>query len=54
MAEGHCLETPLVNAGDAVPVPWVMIYIFFRILNSVIEEIGLADQFVLLGDDTAC
>ena len=50
----NCLEAPLVDATDAIAIPWIMIYLFFRFLNAMIEEIALADQYYLLGDDAEC
>lgn len=58
MEEGLCLGTPLINKDEADqegwPIPWMSIYIYFRIITAVVEEIGMIDQYRLLLNDKKC
>ena len=39
----NCNQTTLIDTDGSILIPWIGIFIFFRVLNAVMEEIGLAD-----------
>ena len=50
----YCLEIPIVNTEEGIQIPWIHIFIGFRCFTSMIEMVGLFDQYRLLKNKAKC
>ena len=49
------MDSALVNASqDEIKIPWLIIFLAFRSINAIIEEIALIDAYILLNSDEKC